>query len=259
MRKAVCSWLALAAVIGFFVSRQAVTEAGKDGKYAEMIRELHNKPASKKLVEEFVKDGTPALDAVLADFANSDFAKKTRAKLDKNFNLGKAIDDSVYATNVIKVAQAFGSAGFDRLLKRTLDKKQQEDFMSVWSKQKEAKSLEKELMRPLLIAEITRGMKSDEEKARRLRWIDRYVDVAKLNSGQGTKINHFLWKALLAVAVEVAVEGAVELALCHFAHPLIPDQAGITNPLPDIMRPEHRGELLAASVRARLKPLDPRK
>jgi hypothetical protein len=209
--------LALVAVIGFFVSRQPVTQAQKSGKYAEMIRELHNKPASTKQVEQFVKDGTPALDALLADFANSDFAKKTRGKLDKNFNLGKAIDDSVYAKNVIKVAQAFGSAGFDRLVKRSFDQKQQKLFLSVWSKQKEAKSLEKEMVRPLLIAEIMRGMKSDEEKARKLRWMDRYVDTAKLKSlaanGGANKKTEFLWGQL----AEFIGEAILEALLCRAA------------------------------------------
>jgi hypothetical protein len=250
MRKAVCSCLTLAALIGFFASRQPVTEAQKPGKYAEMIRELHDKPASKKLVEEFVNDGTPALDALLNDFAKSDFAKKVRAKADKDFNIGKAINDSVYAKNVIKVAEAFGSAGFDRLVKRTDPKTQK--LMSLHWKNVKKKSLEKEAIRPLLIGEIARGMKSPEEKARQLRWIDRYVDVAKL-------------KAIDATGKETADAGgswfpfagihALLNALCaaNLAHPIL---YPTSKEAAALIRMDRRGEFLSPSVRAKLRPLD---
>jgi len=45
-------------------------------------------------------------------------AREVRAKLDKNFNIGKAIEKNVYASNVVKVAEAFGTGGYTRLMSR---------------------------------------------------------------------------------------------------------------------------------------------
>jgi hypothetical protein len=118
MRRAIGFAALLGPCGAFFASREAPGQASKARDYAGLIRKLHEQPASNKPLKEFVKDGTPALDALLKDFARSKFAREVRAKLDKNFNIGKAIEKNVYASNVVKVAEAFGTGGYTRLMSR---------------------------------------------------------------------------------------------------------------------------------------------
>jgi hypothetical protein len=226
----------------FFASRQAPGQEGKEKDYAKLIRQLHEGPVSDKEVKQFVKDGTPALDALLNDFARSKFANEVRARLDKDFNLGKAIEKDVYASNVVKVAEAFGTAAYSRLMSRVEPKL----VKALRLDTPKYKKLGEMAVQPLLIHEIVRGMKSKEQVARGLGWVDRYVDVSKLNLNllPDTTASGFLVAPYHACGVYAYPHGQIVLA-----------DTKIT------LREREPGtfkELFSASARAKLKPLDPR-
>jgi hypothetical protein len=105
------------AVVGFFASRP--TEMlSQQTDYKELLSQLHNRPLTDSQITQIVKSGEPTLDVVLDEFMGSDFVIDLRKQIKKGFNLGQAIDKNVYASNVIRVVEAFGTAGVERLIKR---------------------------------------------------------------------------------------------------------------------------------------------
>jgi hypothetical protein len=246
MTKMVCAVASLAAIGAFFASREAPGQAGKEKDYVKLIRQLHEQAASDKLVKEFLKDGTPALDALLNDFARSTFAKEVRAKLDKNFNIGQAFEKDAYASNVVKVAEAFGTAGYDRLVKR-MNPKVAKAF-----RLENKKDLAERAIGPLLTLEIIRGMKTKEEQARAVRWVDRYVDLEALKRSLAQQKVSFVDPFVVELTA-VYLLAKAEDAVWDFFFGLV-DPQHLERGRAGLQR-----ELLSPSVRAKLKQLDPSK
>ena len=118
LRKILIGLILVVCLVAFFASRRGLSAASQVPDYQKLAARLHEATISDELMLEFIKAGTPALDYLLDDFGRSEFVRQTRKSLRRDYNIGKAMDKDVYATNVVKVAERFGPIGIDRLVKR---------------------------------------------------------------------------------------------------------------------------------------------
>lgn len=231
-------------VAAFFATRLPLRNQGSAPAYATLVAGLHRTPVADTALQEFIRGGIPALDYLLADFSRSDFAKQTNAKLTRGFNLGKAIDEDIYASNVVKIAEAFGPIGTKRLLAR-LPPAMVKQFGFDTPEFVDAGIL---VVKPLLTLEVVR-LASPNDRPRILDWMTTYLDPRPLRENNAaTPQLDVLIEALAHVAERAASETKVarDFTMAERAK-----QGDISALHPEIPR-EYWLDQLSPSVRTRV-------
>ncbi|HVK03407.1 MAG TPA: hypothetical protein VM490_08025 [Armatimonadaceae bacterium] len=237
-------------VAAFFGSRLPISSAQPAPSQRALVAMLDDKPLTDAQVRRFVQAGTPALDAVLNDFARSSFVRDARRTLAPGAPLGRAFDSSVYASNVVKVAEGFGMVGVDRLLRRM-----DPAVVKAYGLDTPAfRKLGAATVKPLLTAEVIKGA-SASNSGRVIDWVkDNYVweEVQEINPGG--PVENFA-TAVAGGVVAGLVVIAVEKAYDHFVkkeHDLM--RANVAK-----VKAANMKQMLSPAARAGLlKELDPK-
>jgi hypothetical protein len=208
LRKTFASLIAIVGLIAFFASRQPLT-AAQQTNYKELVNKMQSSRLSNEEMRQIVKVGPAALDYILDGFTKSQFARETVKKIEPGFNLGKAMDQNTYARNVVEVADAFGMAGVDRLVKRL-----RPDIIQGFNlDSKEFRELGTGTIKPLITVELLRNASSKDDNPRIKQWASRFVDYRPTTEIDPRTIRAGFLEGIVDSLVATAVwEGAKWLA-----------------------------------------------
>jgi hypothetical protein len=241
----------------FFCSRRPISKLGEPQDYKSLVAQMHKKTLTDEVKQQFVKMGMPALNYLLDDFEQSDFVKETRKSLKRGFDLGKAMDKNVFASNVIRVTEGFGTIGIDALIGRLSP-----DFVDFFLlNTPQFHELGVGTIKPLLTMNMLENPTNDEQ-AREEKWITTFADKRRIigDHEEFNKFNNGFWVSVAASVVGAAVWEGLKWLTQHL--PKGPEEwDGLTSFQRKTIPEKYRKNLLSPAVRSEilLKRLDPEK
>lgn len=165
---------------------------------AELEETLRTRSLDDVEIERLVEKGHSSLNYIIDDFMRSKFVGETLQLLKRDFNLGRELDESIYASNVIRIAESFGPAGIHALIGR-LDPEVVEPFQL---RSREFREMGAGIIKPLLTMEML--LQASEEDLPAVKgWLMTFLDerrVREINNLGGTHV----WPWVAAVAASVA-------------------------------------------------------
>jgi len=190
----------MVSIVAFFASHQPPT-AAEQPNYKELVMKMQSRNLSDEEVRQIIEAGPAALDYILDSFVKSRFAQETVKKVKPGFNLGKAMDENTYARNVVKVAEAFGRVGVDRLVKRLPP-----DAVEVYNlDSKEFHELGIGTIKPLLTIDVLANASSKNDNPRLKQWASRFIEDRSMTETDPRARRQSFWASVAAGVVASAV------------------------------------------------------